>query len=67
MQLYYVECPWPQPQIQIDWIDEELAVSAWLDVTLGVTAWAWAQGPKDRICINVYKPQHVTLVKLHFS
>lgn len=67
MQEYYVECPWPRPQIQIDWIDEEIAVSAWLDYTLGVTAWAWAPGPKECICITVYKPEHATLVRLHFS
>lgn len=67
MHKYYVECPWPEPQLQIDWIDEEISVAAWLDITLGVTAWAWAPGPRDRIRICVYKPEHATWVKLHFS
>ena len=67
MYPYYLECPWPIPQIQIDWIDQEITVSAWLDCTLGVTAWEWAEGPRDRICIRVQNPRHVTLVKLHFT
>lgn len=63
----YVQAQWPRPQIQIDWIDQEITVAAWLDLTIGVTAWEWADGPKEYICVNVQKPEQATLIKLHFG
>lgn len=63
----YVQARWPIPQIQIDWIDQEISVAAWLDTTLGVTAWEWAEGPREFICIRVQTARHATLVKLHFT
>lgn len=67
MPEHYVEASWPLPMPQIDWIDQEITVSAWLDTNLGPTHWAWAAGPKNRICIFVQNSKQATLVKLHFS
>lgn len=64
---YYVQAPWPVPQLQIDRIDQELTVSTWLDTVLGPANWAWATGPRDRICVFVSKPEYVTLIKLHYA
>lgn len=64
---YYVQAYWPEPQLQIDWIDQELSVSTWLDTTIGPSNWQWATGPQDRICVFVNKPEYVTLIKLHYA
>lgn len=67
---HYVEAMWPVPQPQINWVDQLETVEEWLTETLGLqgVAWAWVPaGRKDRICITVANPSHVTLVQLHYA
>lgn len=41
---YIAVAPWPQPQVQMDWIQGYLTMEQWLNQYVGghYTRWAWA-------------------------
>jgi hypothetical protein len=69
---YIALAPWPQPTVQIDWVDQIALLENWLDTRVGPhhTQWAWATVSEQttrEACVAFKWAKHKTLFLLTWS
>lgn len=64
---YIAQGSWPEPQPQIDWVDQVESMESWLNSNIGAEQWRWVKTPTAQCTVAFKQSKHKTLFLLYWA